>query len=331
MTISGLNFQPGCAASLDGVSLAVSSCAPNTILASVPVGIVAGYYDLTVTNPDGQWDDLTGAYTATNPIPVITSVEPMTWFNTIDVSLTIRGSNFRDTGAPGALRADLDGTSLLTITHVSATELRARAPSNSAGMSLGAYTLNVTNPGPTDPTGSLVDGFILDTYTPTVTCSGAVGNCSNAGGPPDGNAAGIINASGVITIDFGSGPCISDKAGPDMVFYERPSAPGILLDLITITISSDGGATWHSVFVWDGVLGGMSGTNIDSYAADGEGENEPIPSSDLYPAPYPGTGITIDIGAVPSPPPPGAYCLVRLEYPASGTDAGEVDSIQPFH
>ncbi|RLC70841.1 MAG: hypothetical protein DRI81_18550, partial [Chloroflexi bacterium] len=335
VTISGQNFQTGCSASLDGVSLAVASCASTNILASVPVDIIAGYYNLTVTNPDSQWDDLPDAYTATNPIPVITSVRPMTWFNTMDVSLTIHGNDFRDTGAPGALRADLDGTSLLTVTYVSATELTATVPSNSGGMSLGTYTLNVTNPGPTDPTGSLPNGFVLDTYSTTVTCSGAVGNCSWAEGPPDGNAAGI-NAGGVITIDFGSGPCISnDPAGYDMVFYERPFDPGINLDFITITISSDGGTTWHPVFVWDGILGGVSGTNIDSYAVDGgsypgETENEPISSSALYPAPYPGTGIAIDIGAVPSPPPAGNYCLVRLEYP-SGTDAGEVDSIQPFY
>lgn len=330
VTITGQNFQPGCSASLDGVSLAVSSCAPTTVLASVPVDIVAGYYDLTVTNPDSQSDALPSAYTATNPIPVVTAIQPMTWFTTMDVSVTISGDNFRDTGAPGALRADLNGTSLLGVTYVSATTLSATAPTNSASMSLGAYTLNVTNPGPTDPTGSLVNGFAIDTYTTVVTCSGTIlGTCADAGGPPDDGVVGI-GAGGVITIDFGVGQGITDGSGYDMVFYERANPPGIHLDFITITISSDG-TNWYPVFVWDGILGGVSGTNIDSYAADGEAENEPIPSSALYPSPQPGTGIAIDIGAVPSPPPVGNYHLVRLEYPAGGTDAGEVDAIQPFY
>ncbi|RLC91977.1 MAG: hypothetical protein DRI77_13320 [Chloroflexi bacterium] len=332
MTIGGQNFQAGCSASLNGVSLAVSNCAPTTILASVPVDIVAGYYDLTVTNPDTQFGVLTNAYTATNPIPVITAVEPMTWFNTIDVSLTIHGNDFRDSGAPGALRADLNGTSLLTVTYVSATELRARVPSNSASMGLGAYTLNVTNPGPTDPTGSLANTFTIGTYATTVTCGGTIlGTCADAGGPPDDAVVGI-NGTGVITIDFGVGQGITDGSGYDMVFYEREvPGGGINLDFITITISSDG-TTWYPVFVWDGNPGGVSGTNIDGYAIDGDGEaeNEPVPASVLYPSPYPGTGIAIDIGSVPSPPPPGNYHLVRLEYPG-GTDAAEVDAIQPFY
>lgn len=329
VTITGQNFQTGCSASLEGVPLAVSSCAPTTILASVPVDIVAGYYDLTVTNPDGRSGALTDAYTATNPIPVITAVQPMTWFTTMDVSVIISGDNFRNTGAPGALRADLDGTSLLDVTYESATTLRATVPSNSAGMVLGMYTLNVTNPGPTDPTGSLANGFAIDTYTTVVTCSGTIlQSCANAEGPPDDDVVGI-GAGGVITIDFGVGQGITNDPGYDMVFYERANVPGIHLDFISIAISSDG-TNWYPVFVWDGILGGVSGTNIDSYAADGEDENEPIPATDLYPSPYPGTGIAIDIGAVPSHPPAGNYHLVRLEYPG-GTDYGEVDAIQPFY
>ncbi|MBU0702297.1 MAG: IPT/TIG domain-containing protein [Chloroflexi bacterium] len=333
VTITGQNFRAGCSASLGSVSLAVSSCAPTTILASVPVGIVAGYYTTTVTNPDLQSGALPSAYTATNPIPVITAIRPITWFTTMDVSVIITGTNFRNTGTPGALRADLNGTPLLGVTYVSATTLRATVPSNSAGMGLGAYTLNVTNPGPTDPTGSLANAFTIGTYATTVTCGGAVENCSNAGGTLDGNWS-LIRPGGVITIDFGVGQGITDDPGYDMVFYERgvvPPGDGIALDFIAITISS-GDGNWYPVFVWDGIPGGVSGTNIDRYAIDGDGEaeNEPIPASDLYPSPYPGTGIAIDISALALPA--GNYHLVRLEYPASGTDIGnEVDAIQPFY
>lgn len=331
VTISGLNFQPGCSASLEGVPLSSPSCSPTTVLASVPTGIVAGYYDLTVTNPDSQSGILTDAYTATNPIPGVTAVTPVTWFNTMDVFVTITGSDFRNTGAPGGLQASLDGTALTNLSYVSTTTLRAEVPSQSAPMALGVYTLTVTNPGPTGPTGSLSNAFAIDTYTTTVTCAGSLlGACADAGGPPDGAFVGITGTA-VITLDFGVGQGITHGPGYDMVFYERLSGPQVYLDYITIDISADG-STWYTVFDWDGSPGGVSGTNIDSYATDGDGEveNELIPETDLYP--YPGTGISIDIqGWVP---PGGPFHLVRLTYPGGSAppdEAGEVDAIQPFY
>ena len=305
----------------------MGTCNPNNITAQVPAGIVAGYYDLTVTNPDLQSGTLIGAYTATNPIPVITAITPTRWFTTTNVTMTIDGANFRNTGAPGALRADLNGTALQNVNYMGPTRLRAVVPSTGM-LPLGPYTLNVTNPGPTDPTGSLVDGFTLDYYTTVVTCTGTVQLCNLAGGPPDRNPAGI-DATGVITLDFGPGNGITNGPGPDMVFYERPNPPGILLDYIHIELSDDG-STWYSVFNWDGILGGVVGTNIQTYATTGgppeEEENEPILASDLYPPP--GWGITIDIDAIPLPP--STYRYVRLTRPAGATDLAEIDSIQPL-
>jgi len=423
VTISGLNFQAGCSASLDGVPLAVSNCAPTLIQAAVPVGIVAGYYDLTVTNPDSQSDVLPNAYTATNPIPVVAAINPNTWFTTTDRAVTITGGNFRNTGAPGALRARLDGVPLLNVTYVDQNTLTAVVPCRSAGMGLGTYTLYVTNPGPTDPTGSLANAFtiVADTppaapanlraaagesqivlgwdpnseidlagynvyrtdsgfltavtensyrdaavtngttytyyvtaidvasnesaasnlasaqpyditpymYTTSVTCTGSlVGSCSDAGGPPDNVPVGIDN-SDTITLDFGTGRGIIDGPGSDMVFYEWLTGGSIYLDYITIDLSADG-VTWYTVFEWDGDNpGDVSGTNVDGYASDGDGEleDEPIPQGDLYP--YPGSGIEIDIGAVQSPPPPGySFHLVRFTYPAGGTDYGQIDAVE---
>ncbi len=74
----------------------------------------------------------------------------------------------------------------------------------------------------------------------------------------------------------------------------------------------------------------MVGTNIDSHATDGDGEqeNEVIPQSALYPGP-PNTGIAIDIG--PWTPPGYAYRYVRFTYPSGGTDAGQIDSVRRLH
>jgi len=422
VTITGLNFQAGCSASLDGVPLTVSSCAPTTILASVPADIVAGYYDLTVTNPDSQGDTLPGAYTATNPIPLITAITPYTWFTTTDRLVTITGDNFRNTGSPGGLRAALGSTPLLNVAYVSPITLTATVPSSSAVMALGVYTLTVTNPGPTDPTGVLANAFTLITdtvpispanlraaagdrqivlgwepntemdlvgyrlyrtdlgtplatvtdtryldltvtngitytyyvttldaanhesspsnlasaqpdditpytYTTAITCTvGNVFNCNDAAGAPDDTTAGITG-TGMITLDFGPGTGIIDGPGYDMIFYEWPNPPGILLDYVKIEVSN--GITWYTVFNWDGVPGGVSGTNIDSYATDsgGEEENEPIPASDLEPGgPTTNSGIAIDIGAWT--PPGYSFHLIRFTRPAGASERNQIDALR---
>jgi hypothetical protein len=176
------------------------------------------------------------------------------------------------------------------------------------------------------------------TYTNNVTCSGApVSGCANAGGPPDGSEA-DISGSGVVTLDFGAGHGIIDGAGWDMVFYEWLTdidpgpgvTPGILLDDIYIDLSDDG-ITWYRVFAWDGVPGGVVGTNIDSYATDGDGEqeNEAIPASALYGTPPNQSGIAIDLS--PWTPPGYSFRYVRFSYPAGGTDAGQIDAVQRLH
>jgi hypothetical protein len=166
VTITGQNFQPGCTASLGSVPLIGVNCSStSTVLASVPADIIAGYYDLTVTNPGGQSGSLTRAYTATNPVPGVTAITLNTWFTTTNRVVTISGDNFRNTGTPGNLRGALDGTLLTGVTYVSPTALTATVPSSSAVMSVGVYTLTVTNPGPTDPTGRLANAFTIITDT----------------------------------------------------------------------------------------------------------------------------------------------------------------------
>ena len=174
-----------------------------------------------------------------------------------------------------------------------------------------------------------VQPYDIGPYTTTnsVTCEPPNPNCGLAGGPPDGQALNL-DPNQAVTLDFGEGTGIIDGPGPDLVFYEWPYPPGILLDFIIIEISADG-STWYTVFAWDGVPGGVVGTNIDAYATDGDGEqdNEQIPSDELYP--YPGTGITIDIGIWA--PAGYSYRYVRLRCPGNGGDAAQVDAVQRLH
>lgn len=172
-------------------------------------------------------------------------------------------------------------------------------------------------------------------FAPTVTCGGnAVTNCANASGAPDIFNIALITGTGVITFDYGAGNGIIDGFGPDLVFYEfldPPTSPvQIFLDFTTIEVSEDGN-TWYNIFNWNGDSAATTdifGTNIDSFARDGNGENlnELIPMGALYPGP--GSGITIDFANVRTPPPAGrAYRYVRITSPPS-TDEAQVDAVE---
>ena len=159
------------------------------------------------------------------------------------------------------------------------------------------------------------------TNTTTVSCTGTVPNCSDAGGPPDATTV-DLGTGEQVTLDFGDGYGILDGPGYDMVFYENPNPPGILLDLVTIDVSHDG-LTWYTVFDWDGVAGGVSGTNIDTYATDGLGEeeDEAIPSGDLYNT----TGIAIDIDSWT----PAGYSFRYVRFTdAGGTQPAQIDAVE---
>jgi len=344
VTITGLNFQTGCSAYLGSVPLIVSACTPTTtVQASVPADIRAGYYDATVTNADTQSGTLPKAYTATNPIPLPMVITPAVTVITTDLAIDIYGDYFRNIGAPGRLRATLGGTPLASLSYISPTTLTAVVPVSSPVAALGAYTLTVTNPGPTDPTGGLVNAFTVYTYT--TTCD-PVGTCDPAVGDPDGVAI-DLRPGDVITIDFGPNG-ITDGPGYDMIYYEWPNPNigggerGIYLDYVTILLSTDA-ITWYTVFEWDGDdPGDVAGTNIDSYATDagpypGEVENEPIPWYDLYPGPLSvprNSGIAIDIGvaaqAVQPPQEPlplGPFRWVRITVPPGATDLANDDVV----
>jgi len=323
--------------------------------------MVAGYYDLTITNPDGRSGTLSNAYTATNPIPVITAITPaVTAITTTDLTIDIVGDYFRSTSLPGtgSLRADLGIAPLVDLTFVNSTVLTATVPATSPVMALGAYTLTVTNPGPTDPTGGLVNAFSI--YSHAISCD-PMPICRNAVQPPEpDNTAVNLRGSNVITIDFGDGSGIRNGPGYDMVFYEYPNLdidptpgdplPGILLDYITIELVEEISGTAYTVFEWNGDVPGdtdVMGTNVDGYANDsvpppypgifsGEFENEPIPSDDLYPGTPPlwhNTGIAIDIGVAGQGllPPDATFRWVRISVPFGSTDEAEIDAVLRLH
>ncbi|MFQ5612204.1 MAG: IPT/TIG domain-containing protein [Anaerolineae bacterium] len=387
VVITGSNFVSGLSAVLSAgatYSISVGGSTSSQIFGTIPTSVFSGTYDLQVTNPDLQSDQLTAAYTATNPLPQITMITPSVGFTGSATPVTINGAYFVDPAS-----GDLDGYALTNVTYVSSTQITAVAPT--AAMPTGPFTLTVTNPGPTAPASSLPDAFTVassprelkaagsdglvslgwtgsnpppqnyevqvttDISNPlwttlplttatstyhltatngithwyrvraqyaggqvsdfsnvapalpltigvtmpvTVTCSiTGVSACDNAleidAKPPPGEIGlTLVFTPGSIILDYGPGEGVVDGPGPDLVYYERPTAStdppvtpspqnGIWMDLARIEVSPDG-VDWTLVFEWneDGPPGqNVANSDLACYADD---------SCDLAPGSYPG-------------------------------------------
>ncbi len=142
-------------------------------------------------------------------------------------------------------------------------------------------------------------------------------------GLPNGIGA-EIQCGGYLDIDLDSvgAPRITSHAGYDFVDYEMPGCAGICLDWVQIDLCGDPCAGWVTVFNWgDGVPD--TNTNVASYAAGGEDDNESILPADLLN----GRGITIDVD--PFGVPSGGYRYLRIWSPINwpNNDGAQVDSI----
>ncbi len=117
---------------------------------------------------------------------------------------------------------------------------------------------------------------------------------------------------------------------PDFVFYERlvPKDSVIYLDWVELQLSQDG-VTWVTTFEWgDGDPANTANANIAPYGQDEDGEidNEPIPSHDLYGDPVP-SGILIDVDVLGLV---GPFGYLRIISPVDGDDPAQIDAIEPL-
>jgi len=102
VTITGDNFRSGATVKLMRAGYAsiyatgVSVASPTTIDCVFRLSRAEkGSYNLVVTNPDGQSDTMVGAFTITDPVPVISGVIPNEGAINDVLSLTINGQNFK--------------------------------------------------------------------------------------------------------------------------------------------------------------------------------------------------------------------------------------------
>ena len=189
ITINGANFVATPTVRLGTTVLSgVTFVSATRLTVSIPAGLAAGVYGVTVVNPDGQSAALGNAFTVIVPAPpapaapTLASVSPASGLNSAATSITISGANFVATPT-----VRLGTTVLSGVTFVSATRLTVSIP---AGLAAGAYGITVVNPDGQSAT-------IANAYTVTVPAPPAPAAPSLTGITP---TSGLNNVSVVITI-----------------------------------------------------------------------------------------------------------------------------------
>ena len=96
-------------------------------------GQPVGFWDVVVTNPDGQEGSLMGGFTITNTTstPVVSSISPATGQNTMTISITnLAGTGFYGTPAVNLTKT---GESNITLTNVMITPTKITGDLRSDG------------------------------------------------------------------------------------------------------------------------------------------------------------------------------------------------------
>jgi hypothetical protein len=146
-------------------------------------------------------------------------------------------------------------------------------------------------------------------------------------GPGDGQ---ILDVEAGHCVDIALPTPIAGDGGssPDFVFYERlvPDESTIYLDWVELQLSQDR-LVWVTAFEWgDDNPANTANASVAAYGQDedGEADNEPIPSYDLYGDPA-SSGILIDIDVLGLV---GAFGHLRIISPADGGDPAQIDAIE---
>ena len=135
-SISGTNFRPGASvrltnvtvsSSISGTSVTAQSASNITCLFSIPSGAIAGTWNVTVTNPDGQAATLGNAFTITNTTTTTTTTTTTstatTTATTAPPSPTISGiTPSSGTAGMQVNITNLAGSNLLNVTTVKLTQ-----------------------------------------------------------------------------------------------------------------------------------------------------------------------------------------------------------------
>jgi hypothetical protein len=174
-SISGTNFRPGASVRLTnvtssstifGTSVTAQSASNITCIFSIPSGAIAGMWNVTVTNPDGQAVTLGNAFTITNattttttttttittttatttapPSPSVSGITPSSAITGMQVSITnLAGSNLLNVTS---VKLTKSGQPDITATNVSVvSSSRVTGTINLAGAASGQWNVLVSN------------------------------------------------------------------------------------------------------------------------------------------------------------------------------------------
>ena len=146
--INGTNFQTGATVTLvNGTSTKTvtgGQITQNQTKCSFPLkDLPAALYNLTVTNPDGTSATKTAAFTVTSSKPTISSVTPVTGYNSSTIQLTIMGTNFN----AGCTVTLVNNSTSITGNITSFSPTKCTGLFNVSGARAGIYNLTLTNPG----------------------------------------------------------------------------------------------------------------------------------------------------------------------------------------
>jgi len=166
-TITGTNFAAGVTTvSVGGgvIVLRVSIVSPTslTVDLSIPSTVLAGVYNVTVSNGAAGSATLTGAFTVRNLAPTIASVSPSSGKQGATVAVTIIGTNF-ETGVTTAVSFGA-GITVTSFSVVSSTQITANI-SLAQNAAPGTRDVTVTNASPGGGTATRTGGFTVEPLT----------------------------------------------------------------------------------------------------------------------------------------------------------------------
>ena len=160
ITITGTNYRAGATVTITNrtttKTVAGALTGNTTIKCSLPLtGLPIGLYNLTVRNPDGSNITRTDAFIVLNPSPAVTSITPVSGYNSGTITVTITGTKF----VSGAAILLINGSTTIpgTVASLSATKISGIFPL--AEVSPGKYNLTVSNPG--DVNGTKPNAFTV--------------------------------------------------------------------------------------------------------------------------------------------------------------------------
>ncbi len=172
--LSGANFISGATVKLSKIGSSefsansVTVVSPTKITCVLPLaGKDIGFWDVTVTNPDGQSFTLSDSFEIKLPPPSLTSITPSSGTNTSFANISsIRGSNFNITPPPSIIlrRAGYSDIYAQDISVVNSSTITCNF--NIIGAVAGLWSLVVTNPD--GQSAKLTDAFEIKNPQPTI-------------------------------------------------------------------------------------------------------------------------------------------------------------------